>query len=129
MKISNKNTPSKKLNTQERYYNSDAERKTFSPQPSKSLPSVSLFKKDLQEIEQYISILVRLRKIRNELLSCCAYHEKNMEVQVKQLERVKAPQEEIDFITHSWDIQKKFADILFKKLMILTNKIEKIITI
>lgn len=54
-----------------------------------------------------------LRLITNEILSNTAYHEKNIEVQFQQFDKLKVPKEEKELIIDAWELKNKKA----KKLM------------
>lgn len=78
------------------------------------------------ELEQDAKFLRRLRFIRNTWLSNGAYHIKNCEIQVKNLESANAPQEEIDMITKSSDECSKLAKKLMNDYQKIMNELKNI---
>lgn len=77
--------------------------------------------KKTRELETKTNLLKRLRYIRNELLSNGAYHEKNLEQQIDQLEKVNAPRNEINLIQKSNDIISIYVKELFKEYENIIN--------
>jgi hypothetical protein len=67
------------------------------------------------ELEQKASFIKRLRLIRNEILSNCAYHTKNIEEQTKKMEHLQVPKEELDLICRSHEMSLKLGNELMKE--------------
>lgn len=89
-------------------------------------PSSKLsFLSELRALEQDTEILKRLRNIRNELLSNGAYHEKNLEEQMRKLDNVRVPQDEKELVIASSETSYKLSHKLmnkYNKLIVSVNK-------
>lgn len=80
---------------------------------------------ELVSLENETRILVRMRKIRNELLSNGAYHTVNLESQIKRLESLKVPDNEIKLVERSNSICCKLSHKLMKQYNELMDNIER----
>lgn len=61
-------------------------------------------------------ILNDLRIIRNAFLSNCAYHTKNIELQIKKLESLNVPKEELEVLSGSYDLSANLGKSLINDL-------------
>ena len=80
---------------------------------------------ELRTLEQETEILKRLRNIRNELLSNGAYHEKNLEEQIRKLDNVRVPEDERQLVLNSSETSCKLSHKLmhkYNKLIVSVNK-------
>lgn len=68
-----------------------------------------IFYRLLQKCEKRIDILRRVRKMGNELLCNCAYHEKNMEEQLHKMAKAGASKKEIEDQARSYNVRNKYA--------------------
>jgi len=74
------------------------------------------FRRRLARLENETRVLTRIRKITNELLSNCAYSEKNRETQEGNLNKVFAPEWEKQILKKAWRYKHNKAEQLFKEL-------------
>lgn len=68
----------------------------------------------IHRLKHKARILGDLRHVTNEILSNCAYHEKNIEEQSKRIEKLNVPQEEKDIIREMWEIKQSMGKALMK---------------
>jgi hypothetical protein len=68
--------------------------------------------------------LRRLRKIQNEILINCAYHEKNKESQIAKMKQSGASKEEIKMVVRTYDLQEKFGLRLMGRFERLIEQLE-----
>lgn len=78
------------------------------------------FLSKIHRMKHKARILGDLRHITNEVLTNCAYHEKNIEEQFKKLDLVNIPKEEREIIVNAWEIKSKLGHSLLKDLEELT---------
>lgn len=88
-------------------------------------PILSDIKKRVNQLKIETGLLTELRQIRNELLSNGAYHEKNLEEQLKKMEKLNVPNEELAMIIKSGDLSFKLSHTLMRKYETLLNYIEE----
>lgn len=83
----------------------------------------SEWRKELLDIEHKTDDMKRIRKITNELLINSGYHNKNLEIQMKQLEGVNASNNEIETVSRVYEYNNKKAKVLWERLnKLLTNE-------
>jgi hypothetical protein len=66
----------------------------------------------IHRLKHKARILGDLRNVSNEILSNCAYHEKNIEEQSKRIEKLNVPQEEKDIIRDIWELKQQMGKSL-----------------
>lgn len=78
----------------------------------------------VRELEQKANIIKRLRRIRNEILSNCAYHDKNSSEQIERLKKLTAPQTEIDFVNRCGFVSFELSQEMLKDYNIILDMFE-----
>jgi len=78
----------------------------------------------INKLENKAKVLGKLRFITNEIVSNCAYHNKNIEEQFKKFESLKVPQKEKDIISKAWELKFSLGNSLMKDLEELINYVE-----
>lgn len=82
------------------------------------------FLSKIHKLKHKARILGDLRFITNEVLSNCAYHEKNIEDQTKRLERLNVPNEEKEIILEAWNLKLEVGKSLMNGLKELINYVK-----
>lgn len=80
----------------------------------------------IRKLKQKADMLKRLRFIRNEILSNCAYHEANIERQLQRFEALRVPKYEVDIIVKSGEISNYIAKGMLKEYEELLDELEEI---
>lgn len=78
----------------------------------------------INKLKHKAKILGDLRFITNEVVSNCAYHEKNIEEQFQKFNKLKVPKEEMDILTKAWELKYNMGKSLLNGLKELINYIE-----
>ena len=78
----------------------------------------------IYRLEHKAKVLGKLRFITNEIVSNCAYHNKNIEEQFKKFESLEVPQREKDIISKAWDLKFSLGNSLMKDLEELIKYVE-----
>jgi hypothetical protein len=78
-----------------------------------------------RELKNSTNFLKDLRYIKNEILTSCAYHEKNHSEQIQRLEKLNVPEDELVLINRIDDICYKLACKLKDDYNILIDNIER----
>jgi hypothetical protein len=78
----------------------------------------------IHRLKHKAKVLSDLRFITNEVLTNCAYHNKNIEEQFKKFESLKVPVKEKEIITKAWELKFKMGSSLMKDLEELINYVE-----
>lgn len=78
----------------------------------------------INRLENKAKVLGKLRFITNEIVSNCAYHNKNIEEQFKKFESLKVPKKEKEIIAKAWELKFSLGNSLMKDLEELINYVE-----
>lgn len=78
--------------------------------------------KDLLRCEKYAKDLKRLRFITNEIMSNCAYSNKNIETQFNKLNKLNVPDWEKQLIKDAWELKHLIGSLLIKDMKHLLKK-------
>lgn len=78
----------------------------------------------IHKLDHKAKILAKLRFITNEVLTNCAYHNKNIEEQFKKFESLKVPKEEKEIISRAWELKFNLGKSLMNDLKELINYVE-----
>jgi len=78
----------------------------------------------IHRLKHKAKILCDLRFVTNEVLTNCAYHNKNIEEQFRKFDTLKVPTKEKEIITRAWELKFKLGSSLMKDLEELINYVE-----
>jgi uncharacterized protein YlaN (UPF0358 family) len=74
--------------------------------------------------EKDASRLQRIRKLQNEILSNCGYHEKMRESQLSALKSAGADKEDINMVIRTYDLREKYGKRLMARFNRLLERLE-----
>jgi len=79
---------------------------------------------NIHRLKNKAKVLSDLRFITNEILSNCAYHDKNIEEQFKKLSTLNVPKEEQEIITDAWELKNNIGKSLLNDLKELIDYVK-----